>query len=984
MNVRIIFACIGLAIVALGVCGKAAAVDPNRRLDEYAHTIWKTGDEGLFGEPESVAQTTDGYLWVGTSTALFRFDGARFALWGEHDVGRPFDGPVIDLYSSPDGSLWVSTAYKGLTRLKDHRAEAIDRSFRVLGITMDRTGAVWYATYDPLANRHDLCSYGHRDVPHCVRTPQPCITVASLGNTMWCGGETDLFHFDDGQLISLPIAGMESQTSQANVEALLPDDSGGLYVGVSISGRGLGLEQYHGGRLLPFSTGGLDGTKLRVSALFKDREGSIWIGTYQGIYRIHSGQVDYLPMQSQWPVHEFAEDSEGSVWAAGFGGLERFSDKPVVDMNVGEVDGVFVYRSGALWVSGDNTFLMLPEGSKDFTAPTKLPPNSQFTSILEDHNGTKWVGINDSLYTLETRGFKPVTSATGKPLGMIASLAEDTAYNLWAVTLGPPRGILKIDEQSRRVTQIDSLPPASRVAADPAGGVYVAALDGNLVHVDSNGDDRVYSHLDGRSGRTSQLMVAGGGTVYASTPFGLETLRNGKLQIMDSHNGLPCDRVYETAVAHDGSLWLNMQCALVRIPKDEMARWRRNPSAVVRTHIFDAEDGATGGETPFNGVAVTPDGKLWFAGGTDLQQIDPQSILSRNEPPPPVHIEQFAADGHQYPIYGYVRLPALTRDLQIDYSGLSFIAPDKVRFRYKLEGFDANWKDVGARRQAFYTALPPGNYLFRVIASNRDGAWNTVGDRLSFYLAPAFYQTLWFKLLCGALAVGLMWLIFHLRLRQVVAQVRTRQSAQYAERERIARTLHDTLLQSVQGLIWRFSAAAGRVPGELAVHQELQDLVARSDEVLAEARNSILDLREAGNRSLGLTEEISALGKDVVGDSGIQLTVLANGKPYLLNPDTYENAVLIVREALLNAVRHAKAKALEVQIDYLQHELRLCVRDDGAGIDQDTLQHGRAGHWGLLGMRERSKSIHGRLRILSKAGAGTEIELVVPRVYAEK
>jgi signal transduction histidine kinase len=315
---------------------------------------------------------------------------------------------------------------------------------------------------------------------------------------------------------------------------------------------------------------------------------------------------------------------------------------------------------------------------------------------------------------------------------------------------------------------------------------------------------------------------------------------------------------------------------------------------------------------------------------------------------------------------------------------LSFIAPDKVRFRYKLEGFDENWKDVGARRQAFYTALPPGRYRFRVIASNKDGVWNTVGDGLNFYLTPAFYQTLWFRLLCSVLAAVLLWLVFQMRLRQLVTQARARQSAQYAERERIARSLHDTLLQSVQGLIWRFSAVAEKMHGDPVERRDLQELLDRSDRVLAEARNSILDLREPRNRSLALAEEISALGKEAVGISGVPVTVLTNGKPYKLNPDTYDNTVLIVREALLNAVRHAKARSLEVQIDYLEHEFKISVRDDGEGIDQNTLQHGRAGHWGLAGMRERSKSIHGKLRVLSRADAGTEIELIVARAHASK
>jgi signal transduction histidine kinase/ligand-binding sensor domain-containing protein len=982
-------ACIAMAAVALSLCHEAGAVDPNRRLDEYAHAVWKTGNDGLYGQPLTVAQSGDGYLWVGTSAGLFRFDGVRFRVW-RHEDGHPFDGLVNGLYSSADGSLWISTLYRGLTRLKDQRVETIGHYLDAFGTMEDRAGVIWFTNYDYSSGKREVCSLGHDAVPHCRPVQHGCYRLALIGGMIWCGGDTGLVRIDHGKQVFMLIPGMESEAGQSGVTGLIPDDHGGLYVSLDKTGPGLGLEELRGNRLIPVRVGDLDGSRLSLSGLFKDREGALWIGTYQGIYRIYKGRVDHLPIEERnFPLYNFAEDREGSIWAVTQKGLERFSDKAVDSMGnaqgvyLGAVEGVTTSRDGTLWVSGTNTLLTLRPGSQTFTAPAKLPPNVQVTSVLEGHDATMWIGIDDSLYTLEAHRLTPVTSSTGKPLGMILSLTEDSAFNLWAVVHGPPRQILKINEASRQITPVATLPPASRVAADPAGGVYVAALNGDLIHVDSHGKERVYPHLDKRSDRISRLLVTSEGTVYASTPFGLETLNNGKLEAMDTGNGLPCDSVYATAVDHSGNIWLYMLCALVRIPKDQMLRWRKDPSAILMEQVFDAEDGVESTDADFDGSAVTPDGTLWFADEGGLQKVDPHSAL-RKGPVPPVHVEQLVADGTRYPVYGSVDLPPLTRDIQIDYAGLSFTAPDKVRFRYELQGFDENWKDVGPRRQALYTALPPGRYRFRVIASNKDGVWNTVGDSLNFYLAPAFYQTLWFRLLCGAIAVTLLWVIFQLRLRQLLAQARARQSAQYAERERIARSLHDTLLQSVQGLIWRFSAAVEQVPGDLAVRRNLQELLDRSDEVLAEARSSILDLREPGNRSLALAEEISVLGKEAVGNSGIPVTVLTNGKAYELNPDAYENTVLIVREALLNAVRHAKARSLEVQIDYLQHELKICVRDDGQGIDQDTLRHGRAGHWGMVGMSERSKSIHGKLRVLSKAGAGTEIELVVPRAYASK
>jgi signal transduction histidine kinase len=342
------------------------------------------------------------------------------------------------------------------------------------------------------------------------------------------------------------------------------------------------------------------------------------------------------------------------------------------------------------------------------------------------------------------------------------------------------------------------------------------------------------------------------------------------------------------------------------------------------------------------------------------------------------------ADGKHYHTDEPIKLPPLTGNIQIDYAGLSFVAPDKVRYRYKLDGFDNGWKDAGPRRQAFYTTLAPANYRFHVIASDNNGVWNNVGASLSFELAPAFHQTVWFKLLCGIVSIALLWLILQFRVRQVVRKARVRQAIQFAERLRIARQLHDSLLQSVQGLMLRFSSAAQAVPSELPVRRVLDELLDQSDDVIAEARHSIQDLRERERQSFELAQEITALGQEL-GSGGsvhVAVTVLTNGKPYELNSDTHENVLLIAREAMLNSFKHANAHAMEVQIDYLKAEFKLSVRDDGRGIDEKVVKNGREGHWGLRGMRERAASIHGRLRILSRSGAGTEVEIVVPKLYA--
>jgi signal transduction histidine kinase/ligand-binding sensor domain-containing protein len=978
-----------IAALALGWSHVTWAVNPEERLAEYEHVIWRSGDQGLAGRAYSVAQTADGYLWVGTLAGLYRFDGVRFTQWMKEEEGSP--NGIVKLYLSTDRSLWITGTNKGLMRVRDQKLETIDPSGRVRSMTEDARGVIWYSKFNLQADTAELCSWSKGSEPHCLPSPSWLgEAIYSYADAIWVATATGLMRFRNGTFTKLPIAGLEKNAGAVSVSALLPDGQGGLFVGLG-SGPGLGLVRLRDGTLTPVKFGDLDGSRLDVTSLFKDRRGALWIGTERdGVYRVHDDRVDHFAARADSTrfVFQFTEDHEGSIWFASEMGLERFSDRRVVTVAVGddpnsmEVDGVSVARDGTLWVAGLGTLMRRRPGAREFSAPAVVPRRSQITSIFEDHTGGMWVGIQNSLTKLEGDRFIPLKLDTGAPLGLITSLAEDRVFNLWAVSLGPPRQILKIDPRTRHVTPVPNLPAASRVAADPAGGIYVAALNGDLVHVDSLGKQVVYPHPAGRSARIPQLSVTADGTVYVATSFGLEMLKNGRIEVLDTANGLPCKVLYDAIFDRYDNLWLYMQCGLVRISKEDFAKWLKDPAVVVTTLLMGPEDGADPFDAPFGGSARTPDGVLWFSNNKALQKADPDSI-ARAGNAPPVHIEQFAADGTHYDPNGPVKLPPLAGNIQIDYAGLSFVAPDKVRFRYKLDGFDTGWNDVGPRRQAFYTTLPPAHYRFQVIASDNHGVWNDVGASLSFELAPAFHQTAWFKLLCGVVALALFWLILQVRVRHVAGKIRLRQSIQYTERLRIARQLHDSLLQGMQGLMLRFSSAAQAVPNELPARRLLEELLDRSDEIIRQARHSIQDLREREKRSLELAQEITALGQELGSHEFAPVTVVTNGTPYELNSDTHDNLLLVAREAMLNAFKHADASAMEVQVDYLEAEIRILVRDDGRGIDESVAKNGREGHWGLHGMRERAAAIHGRLRILSKVGAGTEVEIVVPRVYAE-
>jgi signal transduction histidine kinase/ligand-binding sensor domain-containing protein len=988
MCVRNIY--ISIAALTLGWSTMAWSLNPREGLSEYKHLVWRNGDQGLIGHGISVAQSTDGYLRVGTTAGLFRFDGVRF----QEEEG--VSNGLVNLYRSSDGSLWITGTNKGLMRIKDQKSESIDPRAKRSFVTEDEKGVIWYVRYDRQtgARTADLCSWVLGVGIKCRSSSFNLLagfgTIRAFAGAIWIGSDTGLVRFQDGKFTELSIPGLASYSNQDGVTALLADGDDGLLVGLPSPGGG--LLRLKDNKLTPVVIRGLNTGRLNVTSLYRDREGALWIGTTgDGIYRIYNERAENYAatVDSAGAIAQITEDQEGSIWFADSNGLEKFSDRRVVTVlnesqfHSPEVDGVSVTHDGTLWVTGLETLLTLAPGGDNFSAPAIIPRHALTTSILEDHAGVMWVGINNTLNRLKGGRFVPFNQHTGAPLGLIASLAEDRAFNLWAVSLGPPRQILKIDPDRLHVASVPNLPPASRVAADPAGGIYVAALNGDIVHVDDLGGQVAYPNPGGHSARIPQLSVMADGTLYASTGFGLETLRKAKIQVLDTRNGLPCNVIYDSIFDRYQNLWLYSQCGVVRIARDDFRRWLKAPTMVIPVQLLDAEDGASPYDPPFGGSARTPDGVLWFANEVNLQKVDPDSV-ARQGNPPPVQLEQFSADGKHYPADELINLSPLTGNIQIDYAGLSFVAPDKVRFRYKLDGFDKGWTDAGTRRQAFYTTLPPGKYRFHVIASDNNGVWNYAGASLAFVIPPAFTQTSWFLGLCVAGAAAVTWALVRLRIRQVRRRLEERMEDRVSERTRIARELHDSLLQGFQGLMFRLQAVRQLLPERpVDAVQFLDTAMQVGDQAIGEGRDAVQNLRSSSLGGSDLASSLSALGTEF--EPGINSAArpdyraVVEGRPRELNAVARDEAYRIVREAVCNAYQHAKARLIETEVNFGSADLTIRVRDDGIGMDPNVLARGlRPSHWGLPGMRERSKSFGGQLQIWSEENAGTEIELRIP------
>jgi signal transduction histidine kinase len=448
---------------------------------------------------------------------------------------------------------------------------------------------------------------------------------------------------------------------------------------------------------------------------------------------------------------------------------------------------------------------------------------------------------------------------------------------------------------------------------------------------------------------------------------------------MDTHNGLPCSGIIGAIKDGSGSLWLEASCGYLMISAADLRSWAARPDSHVEVTRLGTLDGAEPGWVADRidpNAAMTPDGRLWFVGGGPLQMIDPRRSY-KNPTPPPVHVEGLIADGKSYSPASPVTLPSLTRDLQIDYTALSFVLPQRMAFRYLLEGRDKTWQDPGLRRQAFYNDLRPGNYRFRVIASNNDGVWNTTGASLEFRIAPAWYQTELFRWAAAFAALLVLAGIYRLRVRQIGRAMTARFDERLAERTRIARDLHDTFLQTIQGSKLVADDALNPATDLTRMRQAMTTLSGWLGRATQEGRAALNSLRTSATEVNDLAEAFRRAIEECRMHSSMEVALQVIGEVQPMHPIVRDEVYRIGYEAIRNACVHSHAERLWVDLSYLK-DLTLMVRDNGTGMDLSLAEKGRAGHFGLLGMHERAARITAKLTIKSSGSEGTMIELIVP------
>jgi len=997
---------------------------------QYTHTAW-IDSPGLKGRVNSIAQTTDGYLWLGTEFGLIRFDGSRFVSSG-HGVGPPLPSAnILSLLAGRDGSLWVGTL-DGLVRW--HQGELI--KFRelagmpVFSLLEDREGTVWAGGTGGLctirAEKSSCTEIQGLSSQGLYYSNAKGSTVHSLFEDreghLWVGTESGLWRWTPGPPRREPTQIFASQ-------AMATGDRGTGLIAVTGAYHRVLMQTTHEG-LTQYTIPGIP-QLFGAESLLRDRRGALWIGTIEhGILHIQDGQVSRPVDKSRLSgriISALVEDREGTIWAGTSDGLDQFRNTAVFAITANEglstpVGCVLAARDGSVWIGaygglnrwnrGQLTIYratpptarrsVLTEAHESEPSPSKITqltdrdlPSSTINSLSEDSHGRIWVGTDHGTAWFENGRFHRVR---GLPDTVWIAMYADTREGVWISY--PDSGLFHVIGQSAVEfvrwpwSTSAAAPRLSAAVSDPrTGGLWLGSLDKGIANFKSGQSPKWLGRKEGLGSDTVwNLEVDHEGALWAATEGGLSRVKNGRVMTLTSNNGLPCDSVKWVIEDATYALWLNTTCGLLRIERADLDAWISDSHRSIHALVLNRSDGV---RIHALGAAVNPvvskstDGKLWFVLLDGVAAIDPQR-LQINPIPPPVHIEQITANGQVYPATPGLRLAPRLRDLTIDYTALSLVDPERIRFRFKLEGQDREWREVLNVRRVQYSNLPPGSYRFRVTATNNSGVWNEKGASLAFSVAPAYWQTNWFLAACITAIVLLFLALSQLRLRQVRHAFNVRLEERVRERTRIARDLHDTLLQSLQGLLLRFQKAYDLYQTRPADGRKmLESAIDRTSKAIAEGRDAVQGLRASTAERNDLARAITTLGEELAtetsGHAAAQLQVGTEGMPRTLQPIVRDEIYRIASEALRNAFRHAQARQIEVELRYDRTHLRLRVRDDGKGVDPKLLTAGEpAGHYGIHGMRERAKLMGGNLTVWTAPGAGTEIELSIPaaQVYA--
>jgi ligand-binding sensor domain-containing protein/signal transduction histidine kinase len=969
-----------LPALLFSACLLVSALDPDKMPTQYAHRIWGE-EEGLF-QPTiySILQTRDGFLWLGTQDSLIRFDGMHFREF-EHAGTQVLHGSLVrSLLEDHFGNLWVGSVGNGLTRI------APDGSFTRYG----------QAQGLPSLNVFCVASDSEDRIWAC--TDNGLVRLGPAG--------TRLFTTADG---------LPSNEIRATCEAT----DGTRWVSVV----NYGLAKWNGARFERYAGPGASvvGDVLTLDCA---RDGTLWAGSSAGVTHIMGDTARTYTTRDGLPdntVYSLTEGPEGSLWIGTEEGVSRYANGEITVYRLRDglshsmVLSLYLDREGNLWAG-------TKDGLDQFTNPKVTPyttnqgmSSNEAAALIEDHESHLWIRTLDSgLNVFDGKRFQSITVKNGLTDNHILSLAVGADGDLWA---GTERGLnrLRAGKIVARYNERNGL-SGSEIRAllvDPQGVLWIGT-NGGLNRFDGHGFTPAARSIPG--GETGIVALTSGKAVQliASTDNNrLLLLRDGHFESRVSANVIRPVDCY-LIDRHHSSIWMGtLGSGLLRWRNGQLARihvrdglfdnriysilqdskqnfWMASSKGIFRVSHDDLENFADGriksiASIPFStgqlrfecrsgvqpAAARTHDGRLWFPTNTGVVVVDPDHLNSDGVPPP-VRITAFILNGQRLDLHQPLNFGNAERNLEIHYAGLSFVAPEKVTFRYMLDGYDKTWTDAGTRREAFFTNLPPRDYHFRVMARNADGVWSTEAASVDFLIEPRFYQRRWFAPLVALLLAMTVLAGYRWRLRHIEQGFRL----VLAERSRIARELHDTLLQGISGVTMQLQALWMKLPASKE-KQMLGEIIRDAGQCSSDARQSLWGLRNDEKESSSFSKKLAKLSQEAVANT--RLSLVLNLDPVSLDghPEKEFQLLRIAKEAIGNTVKHAGASILEISLRLARGELRLALEDNGSGFATDV-EHERFGHFGLLGMRERAGEIGATLVVASTPHQGTRISVRLP------
>jgi signal transduction histidine kinase/ligand-binding sensor domain-containing protein len=955
---------------------RAWALDPGKTLQECAVEVWSTR-HGLAGTlVRDIVQTPDGYLWLAGYGSVGRYDGARVVrveieppvdvmgiVPGVDDVlmipprrGAPIcargttlvpcpaSAPSIPngkrllaIHRDASGDFWMGSD-DGLYHLRGSRLIAHYASPRapadVSAVMRDRRGRVWVGSTSGL--------FVHQGAPGPGESFAAHGTSASPVRAMSEGREADLWVLTDAGLLRVLADRTETFPVPANFgtswkSQVMEDRDGNVWIGTEA-----GLTRFRDGRFLTFTRkDGLPDDD--VTALHEDREGSLWVGTRSGaLAQFTDRTLDTRggpPSVREISIESVCEDDEGAMWLGTFRGLTRWKDGQ--ERTYTKADGlphdqVLAIRPGTapgeLWVGTGGGLLRRRNGR--FETPLAFP--AAIFSLYLDPRGTLWIGTDTGLARLgKGDRVERVPAEPGFDPRQVRGMQEDDAGTLWVTSVG---GLGRVQ-------------------------------DGKLIRAQAQRPESTATKADRGISRDSD------GTLWFGAGASLMRLRNGAFRAFTAAHGLTGDWLFQVMPDDHGNLWIATSRAIMRVSKHELEdvdKGRRERVAVVSFETSDKrrEVAARRSRTP--GAWKTRDGRLWFATLSGVVTIDPRQVRT-NPLPPPVVIEHALVDGAPAAVGQENHFPPGPGNLEFHFAGVTLLEPHKATHRYRLEGFDRTWVDAGSRRVASYANIGPGSYRFRVQVANADGVWNEKGATLALRLAPHYYQTAWFYALCALALVGVGFSLHRTRLRRLRGQY----LAVFAERSRVARELHDSLLQGMSAVALELGNVREQLPGSAAAAaQRLHNAENALTASLEETRRFVWNLREqpTGTGDLGLA--LNRLAGRLTEGKDVTCEVHVEGTAIHLTHEVQGSLFRIAQEAVANALKHGDPRRVEVRLRYQERAVELTVSDDGPGFD--AREEPGAGHFGLVGMRERAAKVGAILVVDSRPGEGTRVTFTVP------